>query len=78
MLNIYKFQEYLGNSRKLISLNKEFKFSHLQNFIKEKLCQRKHLMSFSMEHVGLTEQLFNQCKMELNIFFYLLNFMCRV
>ena len=36
MLNICKFQEYLGNSRKLISRNKEFKFWHLQNFIKEK------------------------------------------
>ena len=36
MLNICKFQEYLGNSRKPISQNKEFKFCHLQNFIKEK------------------------------------------
>ena len=36
MLNIFKLQEYLANSRKLISRNKEFKFWHLQNFIKEK------------------------------------------
>ena len=36
MLNICKFQEYLGNSRKLISRNKEFKFWNLQNFIEEK------------------------------------------
>ena len=36
MLDICKFQEYLGNSRKLISRNKEFKFRHLQTFIKEK------------------------------------------
>ena len=35
MLNVCKFQEYLGNSRKFISQNKEFKSSHLQNFIKE-------------------------------------------
>ena len=35
MLNICKFQEYLGNSRKLILRNKEFKFWHLQNFIKD-------------------------------------------
>ena len=41
MLNICKFQEYLGNSRKLILRNKEFKFWHLQNFIKEKSCQPK-------------------------------------
>ena len=41
MLTICKFQEYLGNSRKLISRNKEFKFWHLQNFIKEKPCQPK-------------------------------------
>ena len=33
MLTICKFQEYLDNSRKLISRNKEFKFWHLQNFI---------------------------------------------
>ena len=47
MFNICKFQEYLGNSRKYISRNKEFKYWHFQNFIKE-----KHLKSFSMEHVG--------------------------
>ena len=41
MLNICKFQEYLGNSRKLNPQNKEFKFCHLQNFIKEKPCQPK-------------------------------------
>ena len=32
ILNICKFQEYLGHSRKFISRNKEFKFRHLQNF----------------------------------------------
>ena len=41
MLNIFKFQEYLGNSGKLISRIKEFKFWHLQNFIKEKPYQPK-------------------------------------
>ena len=41
MLTICKCQEYLGNSRKLISPNKEFKFCHLQNFIKEKPYQPK-------------------------------------
>ena len=30
-----KFQENLGNSRKPVSRNKEFKFWHLQNFVKE-------------------------------------------
>ena len=39
MLTICKFQEYLGNSTKLISWNKELEFWHLQNFIKEKPCQ---------------------------------------
>ena len=36
MLNIWKFQEYLGKPRKLISRNKESKFWQWQNFIKEK------------------------------------------
>ena len=35
-LNICKFQKYLGSSRKFILRNKEFKFWHLQCFIKEK------------------------------------------
>ena len=39
MLNICKFQEYLGNSRKLISRKKEFELWHLQNFIMKKSCQ---------------------------------------
>ena len=49
MLNIFKFQEYLGNSKKIISRNKEFlnidknfltktkNFLHWQNFIKSKI-----------------------------------------
>ena len=41
MLNICKFLEYLGNCRNFISRNKEFKFGHSQNFIKEKLYQPK-------------------------------------
>ena len=41
MLNIWKFQECLGNSRNPNSRNKVFKFWHLQNFIKEKPCQPK-------------------------------------
>ena len=40
MLNILKF-EYLDNCIKSISRNKEFKFWHLQNFIKEKSYQPK-------------------------------------
>ena len=58
MLNIFNFQEYLGNFRKLISRNKEFKFWYLQSFINEKPCQPKTFEVFSMEHVELTEQLF--------------------
>ena len=41
MLSICKYQEYLGNSGKLNLRNKEFKFWHLQNFIKEKPYQSK-------------------------------------
>ena len=41
MLNICKFLEYLSNCRKFISRNKEPKFWHLQNFIKEKPYQPK-------------------------------------
>ena len=41
MLNISKFQEYLDNFWKFFSRNKEFKFWHLQNFIKEKPYQPK-------------------------------------
>ena len=37
MLYIYNFQEYLANSRKFILQNKEFKFWHLQNLIKNTL-----------------------------------------
>ena len=55
MLNVCKFQEYLGNSRKLISQNKEFKFWHLQNFINEKPCQPKIFDVVFNEHVGLIE-----------------------
>ena len=50
MIYIYKFQEYLRN--------KEFEFWHLQNFIRENLINLKPLISFLMEHVGLTKQLF--------------------
>ena len=41
MLNICKFPEYLGNTRKFISRNKEFVFWRLQNFTKEKPNQPK-------------------------------------
>ena len=38
-----KFQEYLGNSRNMVSPDKEFKCWHLQNFIKEIPYQPKAL-----------------------------------
>ena len=41
ILNIWKFQECLGNSRKPKSRNKEFNFWHFQNFIKGKARQPK-------------------------------------
>ena len=59
ILNICKFLEYLDNSRKFISRNKEFQFWHLQNFIKEKPYQSK---TFNF--------VFNEPNMELNIFLF--------
>ena len=46
---------------------------------KKRIVNLKPLTSFSIEHVGSTEQLFGQCKMELNIFFiYLILYaMCK-
>ena len=41
ILNIWKFQECLGNSRTPKSRNKEFNFWHFQNFIKGKARQPK-------------------------------------
>ena len=41
MLTIWKFREYLGNTRKFISKNKKFEFWLLQNFFKEKPYQSK-------------------------------------
>ena len=58
ILNIWKFRECLGNSRKPKSRNNEFNFWHFQNFIKEKARQPKSFDVVFDEHVGLTEQLF--------------------
>ena len=41
MISICKSEEYLANSRKIISSNKKVKFWHLQNLMKEKLYQPK-------------------------------------
>ena len=41
MLNIFTFQEYLGNFRKFILQKKKTKFWHLENLIKEKPYQPK-------------------------------------
>ena len=53
MLNTCKFLEYLGNCRNLSRETKNLNFG---------ICkipyEPEHLLSFSMEHVGLTEQLF--------------------
>ena len=48
MLNVCKFQEYLGNSRKLISQNKEFKFGICKISLTKNLANLKSLTSFSM------------------------------
>ena len=73
-----KFHQYLGNSRKFVSRNKEFEFSHLKISLRKNIINLKPLTSFSMEHVGLTKQLFGYCKMEQNIFFHLPNFIRRL
>ena len=52
ILTICKFQEYLGNSRKL-------NFDICKMSLRKNLANLKPLMSFSIEHVGLTEQLFD-------------------
>ena len=51
MLNICKFQEYLGSSRKFISQNKEFKFDICKISLRRNLISVKPLTSFSMEHM---------------------------
>ena len=47
MLNIRKFQQYLTNSKTLISQNKEFKFWHFQNFIEETLQPKTFDVNFN-------------------------------
>ena len=69
MLNICKFLEYLGNCSKFISRNKEFKFWHLQNAIKEKRYQPK---TFNFVFNGARG--INRTIIWLVNFFYLLNF----
>ena len=59
MLNICKFQDYLGNSRQLALRNKDSKFWHLQNFIKEKPCEPNTFDVVFNGARGLIEQLFD-------------------
>ena len=69
-----------GNSRKQIKNSREtnnLKFYICKISLRKYLVNVKPLMSFSMEHVVLTEQLFGQSKIELNIFFmYLIQMPC--
>ena len=58
MLNICKFQDYLANSRKLILRNKELNFDISKISLRKSLVNLKPIASFSVEQVGLTEQLF--------------------
>ena len=86
IIKFFSFAQYqqvsriFGNSRKQIKNSRE---TNNLNFYICKISLRKYLvnvkpvMSFSMEHVVLTEQLFGQSKMELNIFFmYLIQMPC--
>ena len=61
--NIWAILETL--SRKAKNLD----FDICQVSLRKNLVNLKPLTSFSLEHVGLTEQLFGYCKMEINIYF---------
>ena len=78
MLNICKFREYLGNFTQFISRNKEFKFWHLQKFIKEKPYQPKtfNVVFNGARRINKTTIGLVQSGAEYN--FYLLNFTRRV
>ena len=70
MPDICKFQEYLGNSRKFILREKkDLNLSIRKILLRKNLVSLEFLTSPSTGHVGLTGELFGQCKTELNIFF---------
>ena len=71
MLNICKFLEYLANSRKLSRETKNLNFDICKISLRKNFINLKPIIPFSAEHVGLIEQLFGQCKMELNIFLFI-------
>ena len=57
---------------------KNLNFDFCKIPLRKNLINLKPLTSFPMEYVGLTERLFGWCIMELNIVFYLPNFIRRV
>ena len=57
---------------------KNLNFDICKISLRKNLINLKPLKSFSMEHLRLTEQLFGWFKIEVNIFFYLPNFIYRV
>ena len=70
------FQNIWAVLENLSSATKNLNFEICKISLRKNLVNLKPLTS--MEHVGLTEQLFGWCKMELNVFFNYLTFICRV
>ena len=70
--NIWEILKHLARETKNLI------FNICKIWLTKNLITLKPLKSFSMEHVGLTRQSFGSCKMELNIFVYLPNFIRRV
>ena len=71
--NIWAILENLSHETK----NSNFAISKIS--LRKNLVNLNTLTSFSMEHIGLTQQLFGWCERELNIYiFYLPNSICSV
>ena len=66
------FKNILAIIENLFRETKNLNFDISKISLRKNLINLKPLPSLLMEHVGLTEQLFRQCKVELNIFFYYL------
>ena len=69
-LTFANFQNIWAILENLSRETKNLYFDVCKISLRKNLINLKHLTSFSMEHVGLTKQLFGQCKIELSKFFY--------
>ena len=64
MVNICKYQEYFGISRKLSRDTKYLNVDICKISLRKNLINLNPLTSFSMKHVRLTEQLFGYCSVK--------------